>query len=444
MTFISLYLQGISTFNQNSTNVLLNFTFKNFRSFREEKTLDLKASSVTELKTSVIHSGKYQLLPTAVIYGANSSGKSNVLMAFAQMRNVILGSVRLNPSDLLDFEPFMLDQFSAKNTTDFEVQFLLNNIKFRYGFEYNHEKIHQEWLYEQPFGEREYNLFLREENEFFISRTRFQEGLKKESSTPANRLFLSLTAQLNGEKSMAIMDWFNKCNYLSGLNSSGYEGFTLQMFHDHLKGYKEALDLFQHLQLGFKDLIVTDHPVPDNLLPSIPILSDEVRKNIIEEFVKDKHFVDVKTIHNIYDEKGIVIGENSFDNVKMESEGTKKIIELSGPLFDTLLNGKVLLVDELEAKLHPFLTRNIVKLFMDKSTNPNGAQLLFTTHDTNLLNLSYLRRDQIWFTEKDQTESSDLYSLVEFRDESARKVRKDNSIQKDYINGRYGAIPFFQ
>jgi AAA15 family ATPase/GTPase len=127
----------------------------------------------------------------------------------------------------------------------------------------------------------------------------------------------------------------------------------------------------------------------------------------------------------------------------MESEGTKKVIEMSGPIFDSLKTGKLLVVDELDAKLHPLLTRCILQLFMDPTSNPKGAQLIFATHDTNLLNLNYLRRDQIWFTEKDETEASDLYSLVEFKDESGTKVRNDRSIQKDYINGRYGAIPFF-
>lgn len=424
--------------------MLIDFTFKNFRSFREEKTLDMEASSITELKDSVIRCGKFALLPAAVIYGANSSGKSNVLMAFAQMRNIVLGSVKLNPGDLLNFDPFVLDLSSPKKSTSFEVHFLQGDTRFRYGFEYNHKEICLEWLYEQHSKEREYNLFFREKNDFSISKTRFPEGLKKESSTPNNRLFLSLTAQLNGEKSMSVMEWFKTCNFLSGLNASGYEGFTLQMFHDHLDGCDEALEFFHHLQLGFKDLVVTDRPIPDNLLTNLTLPNEEIRKKFMEEFIKDKHFVDVKTTHDIYDEQGNVVSEGSFDNMQMESEGTRKVIELSGPLFDTLLNGKILIVDELDAKLHPLLTRSIVRLFMDKETNPRGAQLIFTTHDTNLLNLSFLRRDQIWFTEKDRTASSDLYSLVEFRDEADKKVRKDNSIEKDYINGRYGAIPFFQ
>ena len=148
------------------------------------------------------------------------------------------------------------------------------------------------------------------------------------------------------------------------------------------------------------------------------------------------------TTHNIYDESGHVVGERNFKKNLMESEGTNKVIEISGPLFDTLNEGKILIVDELDAKLHPLLTRNIVLLFMDPDKNKHGAQLIFATHDTNLLDLSLIRRDQIWFAEKDNVESTDIYSLVEFKDENGNKVRNDRDIKSDYIRGRYGAIPF--
>ena len=156
----------------------------------------------------------------------------------------------------------------------------------------------------------------------------------------------------------------------------------------------------------------------------------------------EEELVDSKTVHNIFDTNGNVIGQKEFPTDKMESEGTKKMIEIAGPLVDVIRLGKILVVDELDAKLHPFLTRKIIGLFMDKEFNRNGAELIFATHDTNLLNIQYLRRDQIWFTEKDKSDSTELYSLVEFRDESGNKVRNDRNIEKDYINGRYGAIPF--
>ena len=144
------------------------------------------------------------------------------------------------------------------------------------------------------------------------------------------------------------------------------------------------------------------------------------------------------TTHNVYDQDGKVVGHERLFANDTESNGTKKIISLSGPIFHTLLHGSVLFVDELDAKLHPMLTRAIVRLFMDKETNPKGAQLVFTTHDTHLINKDYLRRDQVWFTEKDATEASDLYSLFEF------KERNDRNFEKNYIQGRYGAIPFIK
>jgi hypothetical protein len=380
----------------------------------------MEAASIKELKESVVHTNKYCLLPAAVIYGANSSGKSNVLIALLTMRQVLLDSVRLNPNDELDFKPFLLDTVSADEPTSFEIQFFQDDILYRYGFDYNRTHICKEWLYEKKKGQREYNLFLRVDNEFEVSDTCFHEGVGKESATPSNRLFVSLVAQLNGPKSMRILEWFHNCNYISGLSSKGYEGFSLKMFKEKLDGYSQALDFFHHTQLGFNDLIVS------------------------EKSISEKPLFEVKTTHNIYDEHGAVHAIGSFDKDEMESEGTKKVIEMSGPIFDTLKSGKLLIVDELDAKLHPLLTRCILQLFMSRDTNPNGAQLIFATHDTNLLNLNYLRRDQIWFTEKDETEASDLYSLVEFKDESGTKIRNDRSIQKDYINGRYGAIPFFK
>ncbi len=163
----------------------------------------------------------------------------------------------------------------------------------------------------------------------------------------------------------------------------------------------------------------------------------KVSMNIAEE-----DSVDSKTIHNIYNSAGKVVGQKEFPTDKMESEGTKKMIEIAGPIVDAIRLGQILIVDELDVKLHPFLTRKIISMFMDKDFNNNGAQLIFATHDTNLLNIQYLRRDQIWFTEKDKTDSTELYSLVEFRDEAGNKVRNDRNIEKEYINGRYGAIPF--
>ena len=397
--------------------MLVNFTFKNFRSFRDEMTLSMEAASIQELSEAVVKSCDEELLPVAVMYGANSSGKSNVLKALKAMRDVLLNSVKLNPKDKLDAEPFCLDLTSAEQPTSFEIQFTLNGSKFRYGFDYTANEILAEWLYEKRVGEREFELFLRSGNEFKISKTRFAEGNGKQDATPSNRLFVSLVAQLNGKLSQSILDWFSSIEYISGMDGKEYAGKTLEMLFLNQQGATEIKQLFTETNLGFNEL---DIEMDDT----------------------DAMKMKAESVHNLYDADGTMVGVRTFSTDKMESEGTKKMIEIAGPLVDAILSGKILVVDELDAKLHPFLTRKIIGLFMDREINRNGAQLIFATHDTNLLNLQYLRRDQIWFTEKDKTDSTELYSLVEFRDDAGNKVRNDRNIEKDYINGRYGAIPF--
>ncbi len=397
--------------------MLVNFTFKNFRSFRDEMTLSMEAASIQELSDAVVKSCGEELLPVAVMYGANSSGKSNVLKALKAMRDVLLNSVKLNPKDRLDAEPFSLDLTSSSEPTSFEIQFTLNGSKYRYGFDYTSEVIIAEWLYEKRPGEREFELFLRSGDEFKISKTRFSEGIGKQGATPANRLFVSLVAQLNGKVSQSILDWFSNIEYMSGLDGKEYAEQTLRKIMYQEQGDDEVISLFHQTKLGFSGIEVSAS-------------------------LDDKYTMDFKTIHNIFDKNGEIVGQRSFPTDKMESEGTKKMIEIAGPIVDAIRLGQILVVDELDAKLHPFLTRKIISMFMDKELNKNGAQLIFATHDTNLLNIQYLRRDQIWFTEKDKTDSTELYSLVEFRDEAGNKVRNDRNIEKDYINGRYGAIPF--
>ena len=397
--------------------MLTNFTVKNYRSFKQERTFSMEASSIKEHKESVINKGKYSLLPLAVFYGANSGGKSNLIQAISTMRSMVRRSVRLNEGDALPYDPFALDENSDSQATLFEIQFIKDEVLYRYGFEYNKTDIISEWLYEKRFGEKEYELFMRSRDIIEVSAKRFPEGHGKEDLTNSNRLFLSLVAQLKGEKSNSILGW---------------------LFLEHLNGADQAQEFFKTLQLGFTRFSVKKVDIPKEALDSAP---KSIRSQL-EKDIATGSFVEPITTHNVYDENGLVIGERNFHKNQMESEGTKKVIEISGPIFDTLNEGKTLIVDELDAKLHPLLTRNIVLLFMDPEKNRHGAQLIFATHDTNLLDLEIVRRDQIWFAEKDKVESTDIYSLVEFKDEDGKKVRNDRDIKRDYIRGRYGAIPF--
>ena len=417
--------------------MLINFSFGNFRSFRDIKSLRMEAGRVKDLTESVIEKDGFHLLPVAAIYGANSSGKTNVIKAMGRFYNVIVNNSKLDPDDRIPYDPFMLDEESREDSTVFEIQFLLDGIVYRYGFEYLPTKLVGEWLYERKIGrgEKEHALFQREGQEIKFSSDYFTDKVKWEGDIKnvKNRLYLAYANNNGGKVSQKLISYFKDCSSISGLQGYGYKKFSLEMIEHHLGGYDEAVNLFKKLDLGFTTIEVEEEEVPEELKEVLMAMRDVDPEELRKEKIKETY-----TTHHVYDKEGKVVGQTRFRADRYESNGTNKIISLSGPLFDTLLHGNVLFVDELDAKLHPMLTRAIVRLFMDKETNPKGAQLVFTTHDTHLLDKDYLRRDQVWFTEKDATEASDLYSLLEF------KERNDRNFEKNYIEGRYGAIPFIR
>lgn len=415
--------------------MLINFSFGNFRSFRDIKSLRMEAGRVDDLPESVIEKDGFRLLPVAAIYGANSSGKSNVIKALGLFREIVKDNDKLRSDKSIFQDSFMLDEEGRKSPTVFEIQFLLDSVVYRYGFEYLPTEIVSEWLYEkkvEPNG-KEHVLFEREGEDFTISTTYFSEGKNKKKLRTKNRLFLSLVAFLNGEVSQKLIKYLSHCNTISGLESDSYERLSLKMIEHQSEGYQEAMELFKKLDLGFTAIEVEEKELPGGLIEKLAALPNFDLKELQEQRIYQTY-----TTHNVYNKKGKIVSQTKFRANHNESNGTNKVISFSGPLFNTLLKGKVLFVDELDAKLHPMLTRAIVRLFMDKETNPKGAQLVFTTHDTHLLDKDYLRRDQVWFTEKDATEASDLYSLFEF------KERNDRNFEKNYIQGRYGAIPFIK
>ena len=423
--------------------MLIEFTLGNFLSFNEKRTLNFEAQGgVSELKDNFFTFEKQNLLRSIVLYGANSSGKSNLIKALHRMKFCVITSVKLNETDELNYTPFLLSSTSENQPTFFEIVFFFENQKFRYGFEYNATEIISEWLFEVR-KTKEIPFFIRTQEGIAVS-DNFPEGKDKETATNKNRLFISLVAQLGGEISRQILEWFtNNCNIISGVNSDDYAGFSLSMFHRKSAGSVEGLELFKKLKLGFEDIEFVELNKDNFDVPT------NIPKNNFQELLKSianslpsKNILSFNTIHNKYDSAGKVIDKVSWNNERNESEGTKKIIALSGPIFDTLLEGKILIVDELDAKLHPLITMQIIKLFNTPETNPHNAQLLFTTHDTNLLSTDIFRRDQVWFTEKDEVEQTDLYSLDDFVLADGSKVRKDANLEKNYIAGRYGAIPY--
>ena len=418
--------------------MLIEFTVGNFLSFNTKRTLSFKAAAISDLD-NLFTIDNYKLLRSAVVYGANSSGKSNLIKALDGMRNILLNSVKLNDKDPLDYTPFLLSEQSEHAPTHFETEFLIGGKTYRYGFEYTLESIVNEWLFvKQGVTKKETTLFIRTKDGIGIT-DQFVEGKGKEEATNDNRLFVSLVAQLGGEISKQIIEWFRSYNVISGLAHQEYNGFTMRMLHDKKEGCEQALSLFQKLKLGFQELMVKESEFNVSDLPiDFP---DSVKSKLSKDY-SGKKMLSIKTMHNKYDSQGLIIDSVAFDKDRSESEGTKKIIDLTGPIFDSLLTGKMLIIDELDAKLHPLLTIQLVNLFNKKETNPKNSQLLFATHDTNLLNADLFRRDQIWFTEKDEFEQTDLYNLVEFKLPDGTKVRNDSNLEKNYIRGRYGAIPY--
>lgn len=418
--------------------MLVQFTVGNFLSFNQKRMLNLEAKGISELKTNIATFKSEKILRSAVIYGANSSGKSNLIKALERMREVVLTSVRLNDSDELDYSPFLLSTETENQPTFFEIVFWQDSTRYRYGFEYNLKQIINEWLFAGKSEKRERPLFIRTIDGIGIDE-KFKEGEGYESKTNDNRLFVSLVAQLGGDISKKILEFFNDYNVLSGLEHNDYTGFTMRMLHKNLNGCEESLQLYQKLKLGFQDIKAIESDF--NPLDIPEDMPDRIKSKLIKEFT-GKRGITLKTVHNKFDRKGKVVDFVLLDKEKNESEGTNKIIDLSGPIFDTLKLGKALIVDELDAKLHPLITMRIVELFNSPESNPNNAQLIFATHDTNLLGEELFRRDQIWFTEKDDQEQTDLYSLYDFNLPDGSKVRNDSNLEKNYIRGRYGAIPF--
>lgn len=387
--------------------MLIEFTVGNFLSFREKKTLSMEATAIKENPENVVEIGKYRLLRSAVIYGANSSGKSNFLKAMHRMKDLIISSAKNNSTSEIDIVPFLLSTETDKQPSYFEILFLIEGIRYRYGFEVDNKIIHSEWLFEQKINS-EKALFLREKDSIEIT-SDFEEGKGVEEKTRENALFLSIVDQFNGPIAKKIMVWFNRQRNFSGLLHEKEKILTFA-FLESEELISEIKSFLSPLNLGFQDF--------------------ELRDNKIVTF------------HNRFDKSGEVFDKYEFDLVKQESSGTNKLYDMAGNLVYGLIMGAPTFIDELDAKLHPLLTIAIVKLFNSPYHNPRNAQLIFATHDTNLLNCGSFRRDQIYFTEKDNFESSDLYSLVEYKEPDGTKVRKDRSFEKDYITGRYGAIPY--
>ncbi|MBD2755486.1 AAA family ATPase [Spirosoma validum] len=417
--------------------MLIEFSVGNFLSIKDRQTLRLDASSITEHRDQLIDAGRYKLLRSAVIYGANASGKSNILRAIETLNRIVVTSAASSSTTEIEVEPFLLSTETEGKPSAFEILFLLDGIRYRYGFEIDRKAVKAEWLF-MARKEKEKPLFLREANGIEVFKD-FKEGNGLEERTRDNALFLAICDQFNGVIAKRVIAWFNKWLPISGLGHDRYRKFLFNLL-DEPVAREDLVGLVKQLNLGFSNILLQKEKIDiDNEFLS---RFSEENKHKFFDLVEGELTSGIKTIHKKYNFDYEPVENVIFDLGMHESAGTNKFFDLLAPIYLILTKGGILIVDELDAKLHPLMTQAIIRLFNNPELNPNNAQLIFATHDTNLLSAKLFRRDQIYFTEKDRYGATSLYSLVEYQEEDGTKVRKDRSFEEDYIRGRYGAIPF--
>ena len=402
--------------------MLIRFSFKNFKSFKNENCLDMEATSLKEHEYNVAKTENGEYLKVSAIYGANASGKTNVLQAFDYMKKRILvsdDSKKNSPIDEENIYSFMINN----DPIALEVEILAKNNKiYKYGFEVLKDTIISEWLFEKRVN-KFYAIFERENNNVSMKPNKISDLVNIDERT----LFLNIYSKIdrNNEDFSNVYDWFVNSMYLD-LGNPNFERFinnrvSLKILSD--ENYKkELLKFIKTFDSGIEGIKTT----PDS----------------IEAVKNNNGIIDIEVIHR---------GENGELKALpfyLESNGTRKMFHLFDFFMDALKNGMVLFVDELDAKLHPLLTRYIINLFHNSDTNKGNGQLIYSTHDTVNLNKETFRRDEIWFAEKDKDGISEIYALSDYileDDKNAgKKVRNDATYNKDYLTGRYGAIPVLE
>jgi AAA15 family ATPase/GTPase len=386
-----------------------------------------------------------RLVTSAAIYGSNASGKSNLLKAIQVLKNLVIKSAsRMQIGDKLPVEPFKLNSETAKKPSSFEVIFILDDIRYEYGVSLNRERVFEEWLIAYR-NEVQENWFSREylpDNPKFEPnegyKWSFGKGLKGEKKriqrfVRSNSLFISHAAQNNHPQLKEVFDFFqDEINMISLTEGQLREfDFTIKMCEENHNFREQIVNLLSEADIGISDIRFESEPMDDNIKLVVQNLFSEefeVRKNANNLLEID--FMNVITIHKMNDSNSEIELE-----IEDESAGTKRLFYIAGYLLWVLEYGKVLIIDEIDRSLHPVLSKALIKMFNNPEINKNNAQLIFTTHDTTLLDDETFRPDQIWFTEKDNSMTK-LYSLFDFR------PRENESLQKGYLLGRYGAIPF--
>lgn len=389
--------------------------------------------------------GIKHVLKSAAIFGANGSGKSNLADAMATFRNIVLGSLdSVGDQEIASAMPFVLKDDYFDIPTEFEVTFLSNGSLYRYGMAISQGEIIEEWFYWTKTV-RETLLFHRERQTVTYNQRSFSEAkmfTRKEGKklliekTKPYVPFISVLSQFDGEKSNVVTNWFKKFIIISGLQDFGFKEFTIDLFEHNIEFKSWALNILKSMQIHDIQISEVEKKLPKR--PSEikdPELNDVLSK-LESLFERNKKNIKEKKIEII--KKDIETDQLYSLPLAMESEGTKKLLYMLGPIYDAIAKNEVLFIDEFDSKFHTLLCKFIIEIYNRKN---NGlSQMIITCHDTNLLSNELFRRDQIWFIEKNNKHESELYSLVEYKE---HYTRKEKNYSKDYLLGKYGAIPLF-
>jgi uncharacterized protein len=405
--------------------MLIEFSVENYRSIKDRVTLSMVASDEEQLSGNLIaiegETGQ-KLLKTAVLYGANASGKTNVLKAFEFMVDFVVNSHRIQKGDEIETVPFLLDEEMSEEPSVFVVMFYHEGMKYAYGFTCDRKRVYEEYLYAFLNGEQKM-IFERFDTDVFEFEEDEQEQEALSKRTLENRLYLSTATQFNYERTAKAFEWFkSEVEMWVDLEQLLDEEITAQMILKD-KDFGEVVTHFlANADTGICGIEVFMKPRRAG--------QNSFRPFLIKKF---RVYVDHKLQLPNGEERIVTFP------LEEESRGTQRMFEMLGPWIQALRKGKLLVIDELENSLHPLLMEQLVKLFHSTAHNKNGAQLLFTTHNTNLIDETIYRRDQIWLTDKaPSTGSTNLYSLLRF------KRVPDQDLEKGYLAGRFGAVPFFK
>lgn len=416
--------------------MLIEFSVTNFLSLRERQTFSLVADQGGELLDSNSFAsdatGKLRLLRSAAIYGPNASGKTNLLLAMLTMRLIVReSSAHMKPDGRLPVRPFLLSQDASESPSEFEVMMIIKGVRYLYGFSACAQRIRKEWLRAYP-QDRPQNWFVRTWDEQlrkysweFSSKFMGQKALWQRT-TRDNALFLSTAVQFNSEQLQPVYDWFDKTLRVMNVAGNWSPRYSAFLYREHGKE-AQIINYLRAADTNIKNVVIKESPFDSSELPED--MPDHI-KRVVSQDMENKTMLEIKTEHEVQGGKTVAL------DFEFESRGTQKFFSLTGPWIDVLEHGRILVIDELHNSLHPKLVEFLVSIFHSSDTNPKNAQLVFTTHETSILWQDILRRDQIWFCDKDRGQATKLYPLTDF------KPRKGyENLEAAYLSGRYGALP---